>query len=173
MPGVAYDLRAPALAPRLAWRAGMQVLTVTIVFSLPLYMSSVVALSQLIAAATVDLLVRLAQEACCACCARCTLRRCFKHCGLALSQIVYSNVLQAARDAAELGLALRALEVALQWDALKRPAAEGAWAGAQLLDRRNVSEAPLRCAWEYLLRMGAADGAQVQPRCLPTSHLHV
>lgn len=83
-------------------------------------------------------------------------------------------MLQAARDAAELGLALRALEAALQWDALKRPAAEGAWAGAQLLDRRPAPDAPPRGAWEYLLRMGAADGTQVQqPRCLPAARLHV
>ena len=84
------------------------------------------------------------------------------------------DVLQAARDAAELGLALRALEGALQWDALKRPAAEGAWAGSQLLDRRPVPDALPRGAWEYLLRMGGADGTQVQqPRCLPATPWHV
>lgn len=86
---MAYDQRWPALAPRLAWRAGMQ----------------------------------------------------------------------AARDAAELALRLRALEAALQWDALKRPAAEGAWAGAQLLDRRAAAGA----GWEYLLRMGAGSAPPVAP----------
>lgn len=88
--GAVYDQRAPALAPRAAWRAGMQ----------------------------------------------------------------------TARDAAELALRLRTLEAALQWDALKRPTAEGAWAGAQLLERRPAAAAGARAGWEYLLRMGT-DGSQV------------
>ena len=70
---------------------------------------------------------------------------------------------QSALTCPELALALRAFDAHVLWDALRRPADEGKWAGAEVLARRPGG--PLR--WHYLLRGGppGLPEARHEPSC--------
>lgn len=65
---------------------------------------------------------------------------------------------QAAQSCPELALQLRALDAAVLWDALLRPAEDGRWAGAEIFARRA---APHGHGWHYLLRGGPPDLPEV------------
>ena len=65
---------------------------------------------------------------------------------------------QAAQSCPELALQLRALDAAVLWDALRRPAEDGRWAGAEIFARRA---APHGHGWHYLLRGGPPDLPEV------------
>lgn len=65
---------------------------------------------------------------------------------------------QAAITCPELAVALRQLDAAVLWDAVKRPAEDGKWAGMQFLGRR-VGIAP--ASWQYLISGGPADLPEV------------
>jgi hypothetical protein len=60
---------------------------------------------------------------------------------------------EGAGTCPELALALRAFDAAVLWDAARRPADEGRWAGAELLGRRAAGAVP-GLGWQYLLRGG-------------------
>ncbi len=65
---------------------------------------------------------------------------------------------QAAQSCPELALQLRAMDAAVLWDSLRRPAEDGKWAGADILARRKAPRGP---GWHYLLRGGPADLPEV------------
>ena len=62
---------------------------------------------------------------------------------------------------------MRALDAVITWDATRRPADEGAWAGAELLNKRPAVDHA--AGWEYLNR-GALPVEQQAPSLLCSLH---
>ncbi len=80
-------------------------------------------------------------------------------------QLAWRAAAQAALTCPELALALRELDGAILWDALKRPAEDGPWTGAEILGRRHAPAS----GWHYLLRGGPKGLPEVRPFVPDTS----
>ena len=72
-------------------------------------------------------------------------------------RLAWRAAVQASLTCPELALQMRELDTTILWDALKRPAEDGKWSGAEIIARR-----PCPCSgWQYLLRGGPKDLPEV------------